>query len=253
MKEKLKKTGRITLALARVGFKLQNENSYLGIIWQILDPLLIFLLLIFIFTNRLGVQIPNYPAYLFVGIIIFSFFQKTTIEATMSIKNNSGLIRSTKFPHETLIGSIVIKNLFSHFLEIIILVVLLLILKISLWGLIFYVLILPWLGIFIYAVSLILSSIVIYVPDIQNIWIFTSRLIWLGTPIFYAIANQERLFLLNLFNPIYYFITIAREIIIYTRVPELWLIIGMLGYTLLALLVGSFIFNRLKQKFAEVL
>ncbi len=251
---KLKNFWRLSLTLAKAGFKLRNEGSYLGILWYLLNPLLLFVLLFLVFSDRLGSNIPNYPLYMLLGIIIFNFFQNSTTDSTRTItRDYSGVIKSINFPRESLIGSVVLKTLFSHLFEIILFIVFILIFKGSLTGLIFYPLILVFLYIFIFGVCLILSSLTVYFVDLENIWFFVSRLIWLGTPIFYAIGGQTRLFYINLLNPLYYFITIAREIIIYSKIPELWLILGAIGYSLLFLLTGMLIFNKLKIKFAEMI
>lgn len=252
--QKLKSFLGLSLQLAKAGFKLRNEGSYLGILWYLLNPLLLFILLFLIFSDRLGVGIPSYPLYLLLGIIIFNFFQKATTESTKTIiKDYRGIIKSINFPRESLIGGIVLKTLFSHLFEIILFIIFLLIFGGSLIGLLFYPLILLIFCFFVFGSSLILASLTVYFIDLENIWFFVSKLIWLGTPIFYAIGGQTRLFYLNLLNPLYYFITIAREIIIYSRIPELWMIAGALGYCLLFLIIGLLIFNLLKIKFAEMI
>ena len=101
--------------------------------------------------------------------------------------------------------------------------------------------------------SLALSAITVYFVDLENVWLFASQLLWFGTPIFYAIEGQNRLMTVNLFNPMYYFITIARDLIIYNKMSELWMIGGMLGFTFLSLVIGLIVFNKLKHKFAEMI
>jgi len=104
---------------------------------------------------------------------------------------------------------------------------------------------------FIYGVSLILSSLTVYLIDLGNIWDFLTKLLWFATPIFYEIGGQNRLFILNLFNPLYYFITLTRDILIYNKIPELWIVLGAIEYSLISLIAGLIIFKKLKKKFAE--
>ncbi|MCX6760298.1 MAG: ABC transporter permease, partial [Candidatus Nealsonbacteria bacterium] len=75
----------LSFVFAKVKFKLKNEGSYLGIFWYLLSPILTFLILFFIFSDRLGNDIYLYPIYLLLGIIIFNFFQYTTLEAARNI------------------------------------------------------------------------------------------------------------------------------------------------------------------------
>lgn len=241
----------LTLSLAIAEFKLKNEGSYLGILWYLLNPLLMFALLFFIFADRLGARIDNYPVYLLIGIIMFNFFQQITTESTKIIIDNSNLIKSIAFPREILISSIVLKTIFSHIFEVAAFLVFLIILGTSITGLVLYPLILFFFCLFVYGFSLILSALTVYFIDLDNIWLFVVRLLWFATPIFYAIEGQSQLFILNLFNPVYYFITIARSIIVYAEMPSNWLMVGAIGYSLLFLIIGLSIFSKLKVKFAE--
>jgi len=251
--DKIKSTLELSLALARAQFKERNEGSYLGILWYLLGPFLMFLLLLLVFSDRVGTNIPRYPLYLLLGIVMFNFFQKATSESTKAISINRWIIKSINFPRESLISSIVLATLFSHIFEIVLFIVFALFFKVSPAGLIFYPLILIFFCIFVYGASLILATLNVYFVDLDNIWTFVSRLVWLGTPIFYTIGGQTRLFYVSLFNPMYYFITITRDIIVYTRIPEIWMIIGAVIYSLLFLFIGLLIFNKLKIKFAELI
>jgi ABC-2 type transport system permease protein len=240
--------------LAKAQFKLKNEGTWLGIFWYLLNPILMFSLLFLIFAQRLGSDIPNYSIYLLIGIVMFNFFQSTTIEATRSIvSENNWLIKSINFPRESLILAIVLKNLFSHIFEIFLIFLILIFLNISLIGIVGYFVILIFFISFIFGFSLILSALTVYVSDIENIWIFGVRLIWFGTPIFYSIEGQTNLFYLNLLNPMFYFITIARDFIIYNQFSEIWILLGALGYSFAFFVIGLAIFNKLKYKFAEMI
>jgi len=242
---------RLSFVLARVGFKLKTEGSYLGTLWYLLDPLLTFLLLLGIFAPRLGKNIDNYPLYLFLGIIVFSFFSKVTNESIKLMAQSRWIIRSIKFPYESLILAIIFQNLFSHFFEVILLMIIALFLKQSIIGFVFYPIILLFFCFFVYGVCLFLSSFYVYFCDLENIWSYFSRLLWFATPIFYQIGGQNRLLIFNLFNPLYLFIDIFREAVIYLRTPSPSLIIAAITFTLLTLIVGTVTFNKLKYRFPE--
>jgi lipopolysaccharide transport system permease protein len=243
----------LSLQLAKAQFRIRNEGSYLGILWYLLNPLLLFILLYLIFSTRLGKGIPHYPLFLLLGIIMFNFFQSFSTESAGIIRSNSNVIKSIIFPRESLIGASVLRALFSHIFEIIVLIIFFLFFKISIINFIFYPLILIFFIVFCFGIGLFLSSLSVYFIDLNNIWHFAVRLIWFGTPIFYAIEGQTRLFYLNLFNPIFYFITITREILIYNKIPELEMILGMISFTLLSLFIGLLFFNKLKGRFAELI
>ena len=250
--QKFKSILGLGFVLAKANFKLRNEGSYLGIFWYLLNPLLVFGLLYLVFSDRLGGDIPQYPIYLLIGVIVFNFFQGATTESVkIIIGDYRGVIKSINFPRESLIIAIVIKNLFSHFFEIIFLIAVLIFFHVSLIGMLYYLPILFLLCLFIFGMSLFIAFLTVYFLDLESIWSFAMRLLWLATPIFYSISGQIRLYYLNLLNPMYYFITVARDVIAYNKVPDNLLIFGMIFYTLLSFSIGIFTFNILKNKFAE--
>ncbi|OGJ13164.1 hypothetical protein A3K82_02040 [Candidatus Pacearchaeota archaeon RBG_19FT_COMBO_34_9] len=241
----------LSLSLAKFKFKLRNEGSYLGIIWYLLNPLLLFTLLFFIFNNRIGGNIQNYPLYLLIGIIMFNFFQSATSDVSTVILNNRGLIKSIKFQRESLILSELLKALFSHIFEIAVFIIFLIIFKVNLAWLIAYPLIIAFFFIFVYGISLALSAFTVHINDTQNIWNFITKLLWFATPVFYEIGGQTRLFILNLINPLYYFITITRDTLVYNRMPEIWMVLMAGIFSICAFIIGWTIFNKTKEKFAE--
>jgi ABC-2 type transport system permease protein len=250
--KKLKSVLGLSFQLAKAEFKLRNEGSYLGIFWYLLNPLLVFGLLLLVFSDRLGNDIPKYPLYLLLGVVMFNFFQSSTVDSVTSmIRDYRWVIKSINFPLESLAASIVLKNLFSHFFEIIFFAIFLIFFKVSLVGVVYYLFILILLCSFIFGASLFLASLTVYFVDLESIWSFAVRLLWLGTPIFYAIAGQTKLYYINLLNPMYYFITVARDIVIYAKMPDGLLTSGMIFYTLLSLFAGILIFKKLKNKLAE--
>ncbi len=244
----------LSLQLAQSEFKLRNEGSYLGILWYLLNPILTFALLYLIFSDRLGNTIPYYPLYLLLGIIMFNLFQSTTLESTRSIiQEHHLLIKSIRFPRQALIVSILLKNLFSHLFEILLFMILMLFLHLPILTMLSYLCVMLFFLAFILGVSLALSSLTVFFVDLDNIWNFAVRLVWFGTPIFYAIGDQARLLSLNLFNPVYYFITAARDLTIYRHMPEAWILWGVFGWSIGTLAAGLLIFRSLDPKIAELI
>jgi ABC-type polysaccharide/polyol phosphate export permease len=242
----------LSVQLAKTGFKLRNEGSYLGVFWYMLNPLLLFIVTLFLFSKNLGSNIPHYPLYLLLGIIMFNLFQQTTTESTkLFVKDYREIIKSIRFPKESLVLGTSLKFLFSHIFEILLFLIVMSFFKVSFLGFIFYPLVLLLFLLFTYSLSLLLSCLTVYFVDLENIWVFFMRLVWLGTPIFYSVERSSNLFFINLLNPIYYFIHISREIVIYSRIPETWVILTAILISLSLFLFSFILFNRYKNKIAE--
>lgn len=253
MIKKLRTIIQLSLPLAKVGFLLRNEGSYLGILWYLLNPLLLFSLLVTIFSRSLGSFIENYPLYLLLGIILFNFFHATTNEATRIIHNNDHTIKSINFPLEALLGGVICMTLISHVCEIILYLFFSALYKVPITGIFIYPLLLFFFALFCFGATLLLSSLTIYFVDLENVWTFFLRLLWFGTPLFYSIEENTPLFIINMCNPLYYFIRASRDILIYGTTPPFWVIGGIIASTFFSLSIGFFVFQKLKHKFAELI
>lgn len=250
----IKQTFALGFQLAKAEFKLRNEGSYLGILWYLLNPILTFSVLYFIFADKLGSDVYHYPAYLLLGIILFNLFQTITVESTRSIlKEYHYIIKSINFPRESLVLSIVLKHTFAHIFEFILFCILLISTGVSLVGTLYYIPLLFIFILFIYGFSLLIAGLTVYFVDLDNIWSFAIRIIWFGTPIFYVLERTTALYTLNLFNPVYYFISAGRDLIIYNNIPPLYISIGAILWSIGFLLTGMIVFKKLKIKFAELI
>lgn len=242
----------LSFFLAAANFKIRNEGSYLGLFWYLLNPFLFFILLIGIFGKNLGSGIEQYPLYLLMGIIVFNFFQQTTSSSTRAVSGTySNIIKSVNFPRESIIGAEVLGSLFSHFFEIVLFTVFIIWFKVSLAGLFFYIPVLILFSICTYGISLIISSFTVYFIDLDNIWGFFTKLLFFATPIFYPLASGTPLSFINTFNPVYYFLDVSRDLVIYNKFPAASSVTGCIVSTFIFLLVGIIIFGILKKRFAE--
>lgn len=244
----------LTKTLAKINFKLQSEGRILGIFWHILNPLLAFGALFIIFSAPIGQNIEKYPLYLLLGLIIFNFFLQTTNQAVRIIREQRIAIQSIDFPQESLVSSLVLSHFFIHLIEIVIFSLVLLFFGLSLKSLLFYLPVIVGLTFFTYGFSLILSALTSYLLDLENIWHHGVRLLWFLTPIFYSLPEQSIVFKFNYyFNPMFQYIDVSRDLLIYQKFPDPALIAMASIYTLTIFILGSFTFRKLKHKFAEII
>ena len=73
--------------------KLKYRRSYLGYLWSILNPLMLMMVLVVIFSNLFRFDIPNFPLYLISGQFLFSFMTEATNMSVSSITGNASLIK----------------------------------------------------------------------------------------------------------------------------------------------------------------
>lgn len=252
---KLKSIIRVSLALAKVNFNLRIEGSYLGVLWYLLNPLILFAVLFFVKETAFSeVKIPYYPLYLLIGITGFNFFKQAITNSIASINTNSEYIKSiNNIAPETLVVSAVLEAAFSHIFEFLLILALTLYLKISLIGLLFYPLVFIALLFLTIGVAFIFATVGVYVSDLNNVWIIISQLLLLATPIFYSVQAESLIYKVNLFNPLFYFLEISRSLIINTQLPSLIISTTMIIFSLISFFVGIIIFKTHQKKFAELL
>jgi ABC-type polysaccharide/polyol phosphate export permease len=242
---------RLGFALARAGFKLQYEGNYLGILWHFLNPLAAFVVIFLVFSHFFGSDVEHYPLYLLSGLIIFNFFRSITVESTAVIRNSRHIIKSISFPKEALIIAPILRAAYAHLFDILVFIVLLIFSNLSVVQVLFYPFVFIIIAIFVYGMALGLSAISVNVMDISSVWAGLAQALWFATPIFYYSDQFLILHTFNLFNPLYYFITIARDILIYGQMPQLWMTFSAIGFSVVSLMLGSLIFKNTKIKFVE--
>jgi len=243
----------VLLAFIKAEFKTKYRGSILGITWYLLNPLLLYATLYLIFAKRFGTGIEHYPVYLLIGIIQWNFFQTAVGSSLGTIWENRTLVKSISFKRELIVIAPLAVTFGSHLLEILLLAGIMTYLKMSLLPLAFLPALLVLQVIFALGFALALSSIFVYVSDVQQIWTYLSRIWWFGTPIFYAVNEDSRLFWINIhFNPQFGFIHATRALLINTHLPTLAFYFTLCAVSILTLTLGYAIFHKLKDRFAEL-
>jgi len=242
---------RLSFALANAKFRQRIAGRYLGILWYILEPLAFFLILLFLQANIGAAAIPRYPAYLLIGIIMLNFFVSCTGSALTSMRENKNLIQSVNIRTEALPLATVIQFCYSHFFEFVLFVVAIVIANDFSWNIVWYPVVFFVYAAFVLGCSYVLATIGVFIEDFNNIWSVASRLIWLGTPVFYVLTEGNLLYDANRLNPLYYFLTAARQAVVYGVMPDGTLIAVLISVSVSTLAVGLAIFAKYRRRFAE--
>lgn len=235
--------------------KLRYKRSTLGFAWSLLNPLAQLLVFNFVFTRVLPLNIPNFPSFLFIGLLVWNWFQASLILGTGAIVDNRELIKRPSFPSGILPIVSVSTNFIHFLLALPILFIFLILSGIQLTG---AILLLPILFVvqFLFTLSLayIVATCHVYFRDTQYL---LSILLLLGfylTPVFYnpnSIPASAKI--IYRLNPMVTLIEDYRAILLEGSIPEL---IPLLLVTLAAALLlwaGYSIFNHSSQRFVEEL
>lgn len=232
--------------------KLKYRRSYLGYLWSILNPLMLMIVLVIVFSNLFRFDIPNFPLYLISGQIIFSFMVEATNMSVGSIIGNASLLKKTYVSKYIFtiskVGSSLVNLIFS--LGALLLVMVITSAEFS-WNLLFFPFIILQLLVFCLGISLFLAAANVFFRDIQYLWgVFVSMWMYL-TPIFYpvSIISEEYQNLYKTINPMYWYIEQFRDIILYAKFPQTDSILMGTGLAIVVLILGSIYFNKKQDEF----
>ncbi|MEW5988676.1 MAG: ABC transporter permease [Chloroflexota bacterium] len=104
--------------------KVRYKNSILGVLWSLLNPLLMMLVFTLVFTVLTpSGNLRQYPVFVLVGLLPWNFFSGSVIGGTMSFTNSSALIKKVYFPRELLPTATVLANLVHFLIAFVVLVV----------------------------------------------------------------------------------------------------------------------------------
>jgi ABC-2 type transport system permease protein len=191
--------------LVKTDFKLRYQGSVLGYAWSLLRPLLLFLILYLVFVKflRLGKNIPHYPVYLLLGIIIWNFFLEMTTRSVTAIVDRGDLIRKIRIPRWVIILSSSIAALINLFLNLLVFIVFMIANHVDLLRTTLLLpLILVEVYIFSLGLSLFLSAAFVKYRDVNYIWEVILQAGFYLTPILYPLAlitnlKFQKLIMLN--------------------------------------------------------
>jgi lipopolysaccharide transport system permease protein len=222
--------------------KLRYRGSLLGILWTLLNPLAELLVLLFVFRVVLRVDIENFPAHLFVGLLVYGWFQTSLNSATGSIVGNRELVRRPGVAVWVLPAVIVASNLVHLILSLPILLGLLLFTGIPLTGALFFLPVLLIIEfVLILGFAYPVATIHVWFRDTQHVLRVALQLLFYLTPIFYGVQSvPEGLRRIYLINPMAHVVEAFRDVLMRGTVPELSSVVGLalasaalLGFSLL--------------------
>jgi teichoic acid transport system permease protein len=167
-------------------------NTRLGMVWQVLTPLINAGVYYMIFGVLIDTQrgVDNFPAYLCIGVFIFGFTQSTVQAGTQSITSNLGLIRALHFPRASLPISVALVELRNIAVSMIVLMAIALITGEPLtleWLLIIPILVFQ--AIFNGGLAMFLARLGSRVHDIRQLIPYIMRIWMYGSAILYPVTH----------------------------------------------------------------
>ncbi len=245
---------RLSFVISQANFKTAYARSWLGYLWYILNPILLFSVLILL-KQKGGVfssDIPQYPLYLLIGIVLFQYFIKTTTAGLSAFQKNRNLIKNMKLPLEIFVISYCLTFIYTHFFDFLLICIGVIVLGVNISGLFIYPFIFLMFSMFTFGVTILLAPLAIFILDINNIWQFAGTFLFLSTPIFYVLPETNILYIFSMANPLFIYIELSREIFLFNKINSV-LLLSAISFSICIPILGILFFRIQEKRIAEYL
>ena len=239
--------------------KLKYKGSVLGVLWSLLNPLLMMAIYTAVFSVFLrAVIIPHYWALVLGGILAWTFFSGAVATATAAFVHNSNLITKVAFPIEALPISSVLANFVNFLITLVVLLVVLTVARVPLGA---SLVLLPVIALallaFALGIGLFLASITVYFRDVEHLVTLVLAAWFYVTPILYpldprALPRVAAQYLVYLkLNPLTWYVETLHSVLFYGRWPDPLMLTLTLVSSVVVLVGGYLFFAWLRPRIPE--
>jgi ABC-2 type transport system permease protein len=230
--------------------KLKYRRSLLGVLWSVLNPLFMMIIISIIFSSLFNRSIEKFPLYYMGGTLIWGFFTEATNSSLTVLTANKKLITKINVPKIVF----PLAKAVSSFVNVLFVFIAFNIVLLSFGVLpsltfILVPVILTFVFCFVLGISLILSSLYVFLRDLKHIYGIINTAWMYLTPLFYpaSIVPEQFRPIYNL-NPMYRFVDYFRSVIVYHRWPTMWENLICALYGIGVLIIGILVFKKLEKK-----
>ncbi|MDU6265986.1 MAG: ABC transporter permease [Anaerocolumna aminovalerica] len=241
----------LLLNLVSRDIKVRYRRSVLGLLWTVLNPLLMMIVITIVFSTLFNQNIPNFPIYYLSGSLIFSFNSETTSNALYSIIGNSSLMKKVYIPKYLFPLAKVVSGLVNLGFSLIAMFAVMIVLNVEFQPTLL-LLPIPVFFTFLFSTGLgmILAAATVFFRDIAHFYgVFVLAWTYF-TPIFYpeTILPPTVMSIMK-FNPMYHFVSYSRQLVLFGTFPGLreTFICFIIGASFFV--VGLYVFYKKQDRF----
>ena len=245
----------LLINLTRAELSARYRSATLGIAWFVLTPLVLMVVLTLIFEHVIRLGIPDYPVFVFSGLLPWTFIQMTLLNTTTSVTRAPGLIKRVALPRVFLPLAAIGSNLIQYLVSLALLVPLMLAFDVPFQPtLVLLPAAIALAAVAVTGLSLIVAAVNVAHRDVEMMVSAGLRVLFYATPVFYPLsAVPEQFRLLYLLNPASGIVEIHRSLIIDGAVPSIEVLAMSAVTTVVVLILGIVVFRRRQQNFEDYL
>jgi ABC-2 type transport system permease protein len=235
--------------------KVRYKRSTLGLLWTMLNPLLMMVVFTVVFSTIFRFAVKNYNVYFLSAYLLWNFFSQTTTFSMSTLRNNGSLLKRIYMPRSIFVVATVISGLINLVLALVPLFLVMIVSGVPIEPAVLFLPVPILLAtMFTLGLSLLLSALAIFFNDVMHVYGVLLTAWMYVTPIIYPIeiVPPEYRWLVKL-NPLYYLVEAFRAPIYDGVLPgaTTLLIGGVFGVA--ALLAGWWVFSRSADRFVQYL
>lgn len=250
-KDQFKHDWFILKSLVSKDFKLKYRRSALGILWSVLNPLLMMVVLTVVFSTIFRFQIENFALYLILGQTLFGLMSEATTGAMSSIIDSAPLIKKIRinkaiFPLEKVTFALL--NFGISLIAVVAVMAFFQVIPTA--NILMLPLLLALVFIFSLGIGFLLAALSVFFRDVMHLWSVVISAWTYATPLFYPVEIlPEWAVPIMQCNPMYYFVNFFREIALWGTTPPLSEIALCCAFAIGSLAVGYAVFRSQQKKF----
>lgn len=237
----------------------RHRGSYLGMLWTLVNPLLLLAVYTLVFTVLLPVGVEperrlDFVLNVFCGLVVFGVFSETVQRAPTAVVSNTNYVKKVVFPLEALVVADLWASAVAGALNLTVLMAALLVAGGWHWTVLWFPLVVPPLLLFTLGVSWLVAALGVYIRDLAvSIGVVVTVLFFL-TPVIYRAEDVpvRWQWLLHL-NPMAVFVDAARGTLLAGRAPDAVTLGVAYVVAWLVAQLGFAWFRATKRGFADVL
>ncbi|MEY5133515.1 MAG: hypothetical protein RLZZ198_1519 [Bacteroidota bacterium] len=251
----------LILLFVRRDFVAQYKQTILGPLWFIIQPILTALMFYVVFGMIASIPTLGVHQFLFyfTGLTVWGYFSECFTKTSGTFTANANLFGKVYFPRLTVPISIVISGLFKLLIQLVILIVLIGLFtlsglqRISMdWTIVlfpFYVMLMAFLGL---GLGILFSALTTKYRDLSFLLTFGVQLLMYATPIIYPLSfTSGEIHDALAYNPLTSIFENVRYSIYGIGQFDAFGLLYTAGFTLVVLVLGILVFNRIEQSFMD--
>jgi ABC-type polysaccharide/polyol phosphate export permease len=236
-------------------FRIRYRNMSLGVLWSLLNPLIMMGVLTFVFSNIFKNPRPHFPLFILCGMVPYNFFTIAWLTGTTSIVDNAPLIKRVPVPREV----VPITTVLACCIHLLVQVALLLAFALfsgegfnRQW----YWLPVVWALeiVFVCGLAMLSASLNVFIRDTRYVVESTNLVLFWLVPVFYDFGDVPARFrhIYDL-NPVASLVILLRRILLDAKPPDgpTHTLLKLLAVSVVVFIVGLVAFHRMKPRFYE--